>query len=222
VKKFPVCLIGLNQKRCLVIGGGSVAWRKIAALSEAGAAVIVIAPQVLPEIRAGIEGGGIEWLQRDYRPGDLEGAFLVISATDDAGVNRSVWEEAEQRGCLVNVVDDPARSNFILPAVVRRGELSIAISTGGASPALARRLRESLEETYGPEYGELAEILAELRPELLARFEAGRPRLQAALDLIDSDLLQVIREHGTDAGRAYARSRWKELDGSEESPSSFA
>jgi precorrin-2 dehydrogenase/sirohydrochlorin ferrochelatase len=110
-----------------------------------------------------------------------------------------------KRGCLVNVVDDPEHSTFILPAVLQRGELSVAVSTGGGSPALARRLRELLESIIGPEYGTLAEIMAELRPELLAGFSPGKDRLQAALRIIDSHILNVIQAQGRDAALSYAR-----------------
>lgn len=176
----------------------------------------VIAPLVQAEILDWSASEKVNWVQRNYRSEDLAGAFMVISATDDPEVNQAVWQEAEQRGCLINVVDDPDHSNFIVPAVVRRGDLTLSVSTGGSSPALARRLRERLEAEFGPEYGALADILAELRPELLSRFEAGEPRLQAALDLVDSDLLQVIQEQGIDAGRSYARSRWQESQNGKE------
>ncbi len=113
-----------------------------------------------------------------------------------------------RRGCLVNVVDDPDHSNFIVPAVLRR-EIAVTICTGGASPALARRLRERLDELIPPEYGDFAALLAELRPELLARFGAGQPRLGAALRLVDSDVLQVLHEQGMAAARAmHARADW--------------
>ncbi len=149
--------------------------------------------------------GAITFLPRPYQDGDLEGAYLVIAATDDPTVNQSVWTEAERRGCLINVVDDPQHSNFILPAVVRRGEVSVAVSTGGNSPALARRLRERIEKLIGPEYGALAELLGELRPELIADFPEGEARLQAALKVIDSDILNIIQSQGRNAALTYGR-----------------
>jgi siroheme synthase-like protein len=153
------------------------------------------------------DSGEITVLPRPYQEGDLEGAFLVIAATDDPAVNQSVWSEAERRGCLVNVVDDPMHSNFILPAIVQHDDLGIAISTGGSSPALARRLRERIETLIGPEYGVLASLMAELRPELIETFPAGEARLQAALRVIDSDILNIIQSHGRDAALRYGREK---------------
>ena len=212
MKTYPVSLIGLAQRQVVVVGGGAVAARKVATLLEADARVTVISPDLTSELEALVEAGRIAALNRPSREGDLAAAFLVIAATDDAEVNRAVWREADRRGCLINVVDDLAHSNFIVPAVVRRGELTLAVSTGGDSPALARRLREQLEAEIGPEYGELVALLGELRPDLLARFAPGRARLAAALRLVDSDLLDVIRAEGVEAARRYA---WKlvETDG---------
>jgi precorrin-2 dehydrogenase/sirohydrochlorin ferrochelatase len=176
-------------------------------LLAAGANIKVISPELTLELQLLVDSGKVAFLARPYEDGDLAGAFLVIAATDDPAVNRSVWMEAERRGCLVNAVDDPAHSNFILPAVVQRDELSIAISTGGGSPALARRLREQVEKLIGPEYGVLAGLMAELRPELLGTFPAGEARLQAALRIIDSDILNVIKNQGRDAALSYGREK---------------
>jgi len=210
MKTYPVSLIGLAQRHVVVVGGGAVAARKVTALLEAGARVTVISPDLSPGLVALVETGQIAAFRRPYRDGDLEMAFLVIAATDDVETNQAVWREADRRGCLINVVDDPSHSNFIVPAVVRRGEVTVAISTGGDSPALARRLRERLEAEIGPEYGELAALLGELRPDLLARFARGSARLAAALRLVDSDLVDVIRTEGIEAARRHA---WELLEG---------
>lgn len=203
MKTYPICLIGLQERQAVVVGGGSIAARKAGSLLEAGAQITVISPAVVPELRSLAEKGLIRLLERAYQAGDLAGAFLAFAATDDPEVNRAVWEEGNRTGCLVNAVDDPAHSNFIMPAVVRRGEMAIAISTGGASPALARRLREWLDTLISPEYGQLVELLAELRPDLLARFGAGEERLAVALRLVDSDLLDIIRQEGREAAKRY-------------------
>lgn len=188
-----------------MIGGGHVAARKVEGLLTAGAQVKVISPFLTPELQFMADSGNIIFLPRPYQEGDLEDAYLAIAATDDPTVNRSVWLEAERRGCLINIVDDPQHSNFILPAVVQRGEMSVAISTSGSSPALARRLRERIEKLIGPEYGVLAELLGELRPELIANFPEGEARLQAALRVVDSDILNIIQSQGRDAALAYGR-----------------
>ncbi len=205
VINYTICLIGQQLHKTVVVGGGKVAARKVQRLLASGAKVKVISPALAPELQVLADSGEITFLARSYQDGDLGGAFLVIAATDDTAVNQCVWREAQERGCLINVVDDPEHSNFTLPAIVQRGEMSIAISTGGGSPALARRLRERLEVLIGSEYGVLTEVLAELRPELIASFPTGEARLQAALCLIDSDILDIIQTHGKDVALTYGR-----------------
>ncbi|MFZ5822589.1 MAG: precorrin-2 dehydrogenase/sirohydrochlorin ferrochelatase family protein [Chloroflexota bacterium] len=205
MKTYTICLIGLHDKHSVVVGGGSVAARKVEGLLAADAQVKIISPVCTPELQAMSAAGAVTLVQRTYQYGDLEGAFLAIAATDDQTVNQAVWAEAVERGCLVNVVDDPQHSTFILPAMLQRGEMSIAISTGGGSPALARRLRERIESFVGQEYGVLTELMAELRPELIACFPAGQARLQAALRIVDSDILHVIQSQGKAAAITYAR-----------------
>lgn len=206
MKTYPLCLIGLEKQRVLVIGGGSVAARKTGSLVEAGACPLVISPILHPELQALLTLGEISHLPRAYQPGDLSGVFLVVSATGDPSVNQQVWQEAQAAGCLINSVDDPQQCNFILPAVMRRGDLTISVSTGGGSPALARRLRERLEAEYGTEYGELAALMDELRPQLIAGYPP-EARLAAALRLVDGPLLEILRRDGTAAARSYAESQ---------------
>jgi len=195
----------MDQRQSVVVGGGSIASRKVQGLLEAGAKVRVISPELAPGLEALAAAGEVEALRRPYTPGDLAGAFLAIAATDDPAVNEQVWSEGQRTGCLVNVVDDPQHCNFSLPAVVRRGDMSIAISTGGSSPALARRLRERLEALIPPEYADLTGLLAELRPELIAAFPAGERRLQAAMRVVDSDILTVLQTRGRAAALAHGR-----------------
>jgi len=182
-----------------------VAARKVEGLLVADAQVKVISPVIVPELQTLVASNAITYVQRAYQSGDLENVFLTIAATDDPSVNHSVWAEATRRGCLVNVVDDPEHSTFILPAILQRGEMSVAVSTGGGSPALARRLRERLEDIFGTEYGVLTELLAELRPEIKSSFPPGKARLQAALRVVDSKILHIIQNQGKDAALIYAR-----------------
>lgn len=202
---YPINVVGLAHQRCLVVGGGTVALRKVEGLVAAGAQVTVVAPEADEGLLTLAASGVVHLEDRAYESRDLDGTFLVIAATDDRTVNHAVSAGAMSRGLLVNVVDDPDASNFIVPAVVRRGELTVAVSTGGASPALARRLREELEVRFGPEYEELVEILAALRPEIMGHFAPGRPRLDAALNLIDANLPAVLRKQGKQATLAHAR-----------------
>ena len=182
-----------------------MAARKVEGLLAADAQVSVISPELNPDLQKLVDSGAISHTQRSYRDGDLEGAFLSIAATDDLTVNHAVWAESIKRGCLVNVVDDPEHSTFILPAIFQRGEMSVAVSTGGSSPALARRLRERLENIIGTEYSILTELMAELRPEIKAKFPPGNARLQAALRIVDSNILNIIQHQGKDAALNYAR-----------------
>ena len=205
MKTYTICLIGLQARQAVVIGGGHVAVRKVEGLLEVDAQVKVISTEIIPELQKMVISGDVSFLQRAYQDGDLEGAYLAIAATDDLSVNHAVWTEANQRGCLVNVVDDPEHSTFILPAILKRGEMSVAVSTGGGSPALARRLRERLEDIIGTEYSTLTEILAELRPEIKSSFSPGKARLQAALRVVDSNILHIIQNQGRDAALSYAR-----------------
>lgn len=171
MKYFPVNL-DIAGRKCTVVGGGRVAARKVGTLLECGGKVLVISPELADELQELHQDERIEWLPRQYRQGDLSGSFLVIAATDDELVQKDVFVEAENNGQLINVADVPQRCNFILPAIVKRDDLTISISTAGKSPALARKLRHHLEEMIGPEYGTLAEIMGALRDEVLKQ---GRP-----------------------------------------------
>lgn len=186
--------IQIKERRCVVVGGGPVAERKITGLLDCQGVVTVIAPSVT-EVIAGWAGRGtIEWLQREYRPGDAAGAFLTIAATDSKDVNARVAAEAEQSGRLVNVVNDPERGNVTLPAVVRRGRLQIAVSTSGASPLIAKRIRQELERHFGEEYEEYLDLLAEARRQLLLREQEEEQRTAIFRKLADSDLLALLRQ----------------------------
>ena len=160
---FYVACLRLTGRRCLVIGAGSVGLEKIEGLLAADAVVHVIAPEACPEVAELAASGDVEWTQRHFQPGDLEGHFLAIAATSDTETNIQVFDEAERRAMLCNVVDEPPLSSFILPAIVRQGPIAIAISTAGASPALAKRMKREIGEIFGPEHAELAWILNDVR-----------------------------------------------------------
>jgi precorrin-2 dehydrogenase/sirohydrochlorin ferrochelatase len=164
---YPICL-DLEAKPCVVVGGGKVAERKVLGLLSCSAHVSVVSPELTEELSRQHNEGIIQWIKREYRPGDLERAFLVIAATDDEETQKQVYEEAGAHNILLNVADVPQRCNFILPATVRQGDLSISISTAGKSPALARKLRLELEKRFGAEYRVLVDILGAIRPVILA------------------------------------------------------
>ncbi|MFQ5811487.1 MAG: NAD(P)-dependent oxidoreductase [Armatimonadota bacterium] len=197
---YPIAL-KLAGRRCVVIGGGAVAARKVDALLAAGAHVVVVAPVLCDTIAARNAAGEIEHHARPFGPADLEGALLAIAATDAPDVNAAVSEAAQARGILVNVVDEPELCSFFVPAVVRRGDVMIAISTGGSSPALARRIREELQEQYGDEYAALAELLSELRPRVLETVPSESDRRRIWREMLASDALKLLAAGDPDAAR---------------------
>lgn len=194
---YPVSL-NLDGAACLVVGGGTVALRKIEALLEAGARVTVVSPKMLPEVEA-LES--IERIKREFRVDDLDGRFLVISATDDTSVNEEVARSARERRLLVNVVDVPELCNFYVNSLVRRGDLAISISTGGASPALAKKIRKELEERYGNEYAIFLALMREYRPSIIKQIPDPRARQKVFEALVSSGVERVIKEKGESAGR---------------------
>jgi precorrin-2 dehydrogenase/sirohydrochlorin ferrochelatase len=179
---YPI-FVELQDRRCLVIGGGREAQRKVEGLLAAGGNVTVIAPKLTRDLQALLAEGRVDLLQREYREGDLEGYEVVMVATNDGAVNAEVAAEGKRRRIWVNAADDTKNCDFILPAVVRRGRITIAASTGGASPALARRLREELEAYMTDDMPALADLLAEVREELRARGIGPDPEVwQKAID----------------------------------------
>jgi precorrin-2 dehydrogenase len=160
---FYIACLKLSGRRCVVVGGGEIGLEKVEGLLACGGDVVLIAPEAVPALQELAREGSIAWERRAYRPADLEGSFMVIASTDDTDVNIGVYEDAERRAMLVNVVDVPPLCNFILPAIVRTGPLAIAISTAGASPALAKRMKAEVSELFGEEYAQLAVLLNDAR-----------------------------------------------------------
>ena len=161
---FYIACLKLTGRRCLVVGGGEIGLEKVEGLLACDGEVTLIAPEAEQALREYAEEGSIRWEQREYGgPADLEGVFMAIAATNDTDVNIAVYDDAERRAMLVNVVDVPPLCNFILPAIVRTGPLAIAISTAGASPALAKRIKREVEGQFGEPYARLAVLLNEVR-----------------------------------------------------------
>jgi siroheme synthase-like protein len=158
-----IACLRLKGRNCLVVGGGEIGLEKVEGLLACDATVTLIAPDAVPELAEHAAEGSITWERRAYAPADLEGKFMVIAATSDTDANIAVYEDAERRAMLVNVVDVPPLCNFILPAIVRSGPLAIAISTAGASPALAKRMKREIAEAFGEPYARLAIMLNDAR-----------------------------------------------------------
>ncbi|GMR10781.1 MAG: bifunctional precorrin-2 dehydrogenase/sirohydrochlorin ferrochelatase [Anaerolineae bacterium] len=191
---YPICLINLQSKKCLVIGGGMAAERKVATLLASEAQVVVISSTLTPTLRRWAKAGSIAHAGRDYQPGDLEGAFLCFAATSDGAVNEQICRDGDALGVLVNAVDAAAPSHFMMPAILRRGDLMIAISTGGHSPALAVAIKERLTALFGPEYGGLVHILGALRPRLKAELDR-EGRLTFTRAVLGSGILSLLKEN---------------------------
>lgn len=185
---FPIFL-ELAGKRCVVVGGGAVAERKIRAMLNAGGKVRLIAPDATATLTEWAKDGTLDWQARCFQKGDLIGAFLVIAATDVPAANAEVAREAERLGLLFNAVADPSAGNFIVPSVVRRGDLSIAVSTGGHSPALAAKIRQQLHDMFGPEYATLVKLLGDVRDEVTAAIPDAAARQSFWQSLVSGELL---------------------------------
>lgn len=199
---YPICL-QIEGRRCLVIGGGAVAERKVRGLLESGAVVVVISPQLTEVLSALQAAGKIVWEPRGYQADDVAGFFLVMAATDDRLVQDQVQSDAERHQILINVADVPEKCNFILPALVKRGALSVAISTSGKSPALAKRLRRELQRLIGQDYEIVTEVMGLIRPCVL---QWGLPQAENEKifqGLVDGDLLMLVSQRDWSPLQAY-------------------
>ncbi|MCS7174097.1 MAG: bifunctional precorrin-2 dehydrogenase/sirohydrochlorin ferrochelatase [Armatimonadetes bacterium] len=195
-------MLDLRGRRCVVVGGGGEAERKVAQLLEVGAEVVVVAGEVTERLRGWAQEGRIRWEARGYRWGDLAGAWLAISAPEDRGVNREVREEAEALGVWLNAVDDPARCSFLVPAVYRQGDLVVAVSTSGKAPALAVRIRDEVAGRLGPEYAAFLELAGEVRAELVRRVPEFERRRGVWYRIVDSEVLEHLRRGAVGLARA--------------------
>lgn len=193
MRYYPVNL-DIRSRPCLVVGGGAVGTRKVLSLLACGAHVTVVSPAVSDALAELCQSGGIRLRQREYRAPDLDAMFLVIGATDDESLNRRIHADAERRNMLCNIADRPAACNFILPAVISRGDLTIAVSTAGKSPAFAKRLRRQLETQFGEEYGRFLQLMGEIRKRLLRESHAPEAHKPVFERLIAGHLLEWIRD----------------------------
>jgi precorrin-2 dehydrogenase / sirohydrochlorin ferrochelatase len=200
---FYMACLRLKGRRCVVVGGGDVGLEKVEGLLACGGDVILIAPDAHPELVQLAMEGSIRWERREYRSGDLDGCLIAIAATDDTDTNIRVFEDAEQRAMLVNVVDVPPLCNFILPAIVRTGPLAVAISTAGASPALAKRMKREIAETFGEPYAHLAILLNDARGWAKATLPTYQDRKEFFESIVngDPDPVELLRAADVQAVR---------------------
>lgn len=189
---YPVTL-NLTHKRCLVIGGGSVALRKVKSLLEEEALVEVVSPQLIEPLAELFQQERFIWHEQMYDSSYINDKFLVIAATDQAEVNHQAAVDCEDRGILINVVDDKDASNFIVNAHVSQGDLLLAVSTGGISPAISRKIKEQLQRQYGPEYAQMLSIVKEARQEAMATIADGQKRRAFLQSLAEMDLAEELK-----------------------------
>lgn len=193
--------VRLDGRMCLVVGGGPIAVRKARGLIAGGASVKVVAPSVCPEMISLVEAGEVELNERKYREADLAGILLAITATDDPDVNAQVFVDCESKGVLVNSADDPSNCRFILPATIRRGDLTISVSTGGASPALAAILKRRLESDIGEEWGILTKMMADARDTLHDQGRSTEGMGDKWSAVASEEVLELLRSGDLDAAR---------------------
>lgn len=197
---YPIFL-DMAGRSCVVIGGGAVAERKVEGLLQVGANVAIISPSLSSKLGSLVSQGKVRHIARPYQAGDLKGYSLAFVATDNGEVNAAVAQEGRKRGVWVNAADDPAHCDFILPSVLRRGELVAAVATGGTSPALSRAIREELEAYFTEDYAMLAEIAAEVRRELKGYSFVPTP--EAWQNALNTDLRRLIKEGKREEAKAY-------------------
>jgi len=197
MRYYPIHL-DIQDRNCLVVGGGGVGTRKVKTLLKCGAKVTVVSPEISDRLQNLAQSARLTLKPRPYRTEDIEGMFLVIGASDDETLNRQISSDAERRNTLCNIADRPEKCNFILPSILRRDDLVITVSTSGRSPALAKKLRKNLERRFGPEYGDFLKLMGAIRSKLLS--QAHEPEVHKPLfeQLIDSNLIALIQEGKTE------------------------
>lgn len=189
---YPAFL-DLKDKECVVVGGGKIAERKVSSLIGSGATIKVISPALTNNLKKYKKKGLIKHIERKYKKGDLKNAFLVIAATSDSELNKKIASEANY---LVNVVDMPQLSNFIVPSVIKNGPLKIAISTSGSSPAMAKTIRKELQELYNKDFGKFLNFLKSLRQDLLKKISDKKKRENLFRKLASEEILKTLRKNG--------------------------
>ncbi|MCW9708016.1 precorrin-2 dehydrogenase/sirohydrochlorin ferrochelatase family protein [Fodinibius salsisoli] len=194
MEMFPIYLRRLDERKTVLVGGDDEAEEKVEQLLERNANLTVISPHLTEKMWRWVRESRFKWIPRNYKQGDLEGAFMAIVAEYEGDINKKVYQEAKERNILVNVMDDLPNANFAFGSIVRRGPLTISISTSGAAPALSVRLRERFEEEFGPEYGQFLEFMQKLRKPMAKYHEKFSDRKDLWYKLIDSEVLSFFRQ----------------------------
>jgi len=205
MKVYPVYLNRLDQKKTVIVGGNHEAERKVNELLECDANLTVISPGLTDKLKEMADSNRFTWVSRNYTQGDLKGAFMVIVAEFEGDTNRKVFEEAEERGILANVMDDIPHCNFTFGSLIKRGPLTLSISTSGAAPTLAVRLRQRFEKQFGPEYEPFLEMMQRLRDPMKEVYDDFDTRKELWYKVVDSNVLQLFRENRKEA--AYSKTR---------------
>ncbi|MGR3174867.1 MAG: precorrin-2 dehydrogenase/sirohydrochlorin ferrochelatase family protein [Candidatus Scalindua sp.] len=208
MSKFYPIYLDVKDKKCVIVGGGEVAYRKVCSLKEAGAEVVVVSPETCSEIA---NKTGITLIKKNYDEGVLDGALLVIAATDNEAVNKKVALDARERNIIVNVVDHPELCSFIVPSTINRGDLCISISTGGASPAVTKSIREELEVVFGSEYEEYLNLLTKMRSIVMSDIKDSAKRRKVLQRLAEKDILDIVKNKGVTEAEARIREVMFEL-----------
>lgn len=194
MKQYYPIMLNIANKKCIIVGGGNVALRKAKTLLEYTKQITIISECLCDELSSLILNSGISWVKRNYTVGDINNTFLVVAATNNKTVNHQVYEEAKSKNILINVIDEPELCDFIVPSKVEVGDLTIAISTDGKSPALAKKIRKDLETVFGEEYAKFLNLLGEIRTKAIVEIEDNGKRSELFEKLVYSDVLSLLKE----------------------------
>jgi len=202
VKKYYPIMLDISNKKCIIIGGGKVAYRKAFSLLEYGAEVAIISNILCDELAELVSQNKVEWISRDYKQGDLKGAFLAFAATNNKDINHKIFEEAQRANISINIIDNINLCDLIIPSKMTEGDLTIAISTNGKSPALAKKIRENIQGTYGKGYAGFIDLLGKYRIEAMEEIDNIDLRKNLYLELVNSDIIDYLINGRTELAEA--------------------
>jgi len=199
-KYYPI-MLNIENKKCLIVGGGDIAYRKILELMDYGACIIVVSPNINEDIKVFVDNKSINYIHDRYDKVYIENAYIVVASTNDNKVNNDIFRDCSEKGILVNVVDDPKNCSFIVPSKIRRGDLTISISTNGKSPTLSKSIRKELEKKYDEDYEMYLNILGDMRQEVMKKVKDYSKRKEIMNTIIKGDYLTKLKLFGEDIVR---------------------